>query len=252
MKTAIIIIPSLSQGINPESYLSVCSEKVRDSGYTLLHSASWCDYRSIDMKELITRLSDAIDSFYFFVDFGVNSLMTDLIREYSRRNQFTRSFKKEIKIEISHDINQINLAGILTVLSKKANIPVDILKMKTRKREIVEVRQLYFCRAKECTKSSLKSIGMMVGVDHATVLHGIKHVNDVKDLSARYNEYFGCSPVKGKVLSPGKVETKKDIKPVEPVSNAISHQFVSPFVSPYAGMVSCNNREMHGYREHSL
>lgn len=39
-----------------------------------------------------------------------------------------------------------------------------------------------------------------------------------------------------------------DIKPVLPVSNSISRQFISP----YAGVMSCNDREMHGYREHSL
>lgn len=39
-----------------------------------------------------------------------------------------------------------------------------------------------------------------------------------------------------------------DIKPVLPVSNSISRQFVSP----YAGMVSCNDREYSGYRTHQL
>ena len=54
---------------------------------------------------------------------------------------------------------------------------VDTLQSKTRKRHIVQARQLAMFFAKKFTKASLASIGSQIGKrDHATVLHACKTV----------------------------------------------------------------------------
>lgn len=50
------------------------------------------------------------------------------------------------------------------------------LSFKTRKRNAVYARAVYFKLCKEYTRLSLTDIGASVGVDHATVIHGINNV----------------------------------------------------------------------------
>lgn len=52
---------------------------------------------------------------------------------------------------------------------------------KTRKREIVYMRSIYFKLCRELTFESLDKIGKRVGLDHATVLHGIKIFDTIID-----------------------------------------------------------------------
>ena len=54
------------------------------------------------------------------------------------------------------------------------------MKSKTRKREIVQARQVAMYFSKNLTKSSLATIGSQIGgKDHATVLHACKTVNNL-------------------------------------------------------------------------
>lgn len=90
---------------------------------------------------------------------------------------------------------EISLYDILKDVSNKSGIPIAVLKGemlwegKKRKREVVEARQFYFKRARDKTKHSLARIGLLVGKDHATVLHGIKTVNNA--LLREYEIFFG-------------------------------------------------------------
>ena len=57
-----------------------------------------------------------------------------------------------------------------------------MLQSKTRKREIVQARQISMYFAKRLTKFSLAKIALETGKkDHATCLHGIKTVNNLMD-----------------------------------------------------------------------
>lgn len=71
---------------------------------------------------------------------------------------------------------------IQKVTSDYFNIPIDSLQLKTRKREILQARQIAMYFSKLLTKSSLASIGAQIGnKDHATVLHACKTVNNLYD-----------------------------------------------------------------------
>ena len=58
---------------------------------------------------------------------------------------------------------------------------------KTRKREIVQVRQVAMYLAKKHTESSSSKIGQLIGnKDHATVLHACKIVKDQVDVDKSF------------------------------------------------------------------
>ena len=65
---------------------------------------------------------------------------------------------------------------------------VELMKAKTRKREVVEARQIAMFLAKKHTDLSLKAIGFHFGKrDHSTVIHAITTVNDMMDTDRKFN-----------------------------------------------------------------
>lgn len=66
-------------------------------------------------------------------------------------------------------------------------IPVEHVKSKTRKREVVQARQISMYFAKDLTKASLKNIGSYFGNrDHSTVIHACQTVNDLMETDKRF------------------------------------------------------------------
>lgn len=79
------------------------------------------------------------------------------------------------------------IKNIVEIVARQKRMTPERLKAKTRKREIVEARQLAMYLAKEYTTASLETIGSEIGSkDHATVLHACKVVNN---LQQTYSDY---------------------------------------------------------------
>ncbi|PZX20435.1 chromosomal replication initiator protein [Breznakibacter xylanolyticus] len=77
---------------------------------------------------------------------------------------------------------EISVDYIQKVVCDYYGIDIDEMQSKTRKREIVQARQvaMYFC--KTMTTSSLSAIGSKIGnKDHATVLHACKTINNLQE-----------------------------------------------------------------------
>jgi len=67
---------------------------------------------------------------------------------------------------------------------------IDILQSKSRKRNVVQARQLAMFFAKRFTKASLASIGTQIGKrDHATVLHACKTVGNLSETDRQFKTY---------------------------------------------------------------
>lgn len=80
-----------------------------------------------------------------------------------------------------------DLKTIFVTVSNYFNIDPAVAVKKTRKREIVQVRQVSMYFAKKYTKCSLATIGNEYGgKDHATVLHAVKTVNNLIDTDKRF------------------------------------------------------------------
>jgi len=69
-------------------------------------------------------------------------------------------------------------------------LDVDTLQSKTRKRHVVQARQLAMFFAKKFTKSSLANIGSQIGDrDHATVLHACKTVDNLVSTDKQFKKF---------------------------------------------------------------
>ena len=107
--------------------------------------------------------------------------------------------KKAITIELAkqmidkfvkNTVREVSIDYIQKVVSDYFNLPIELMKSKTRKREVVQARQIAMFFAKSLTKSSLATIGMHCGgKDHATVLHACKTVNNLMETDKRFKIY---------------------------------------------------------------
>jgi len=94
-------------------------------------------------------------------------------------NKLVKNSKRELSIEY-----------ISKVVCDYFNMSVDSLQAKTRKREIVQARQIAMYFSKSLTKYSLASIGAQIGSkDHATILHACKTVNNLIDTDKNFRQF---------------------------------------------------------------
>ena len=64
------------------------------------------------------------------------------------------------------------------------------LNIKSRKKIYVQARAIYYYIAREFTGNSLKSIGEIVGKDHATVLYFLSEITYMRKFDSNFNENF--------------------------------------------------------------
>jgi chromosomal replication initiator protein len=104
------------------------------------------------------------------------------------RKEIDLELAKQALCSIVQDIDvEVNIDYIQKYVSNYFGVSIDLLKAKTRKREIVVARQVAMYLAKEYTNMSLKSIGFHFGNrDHSTVIHAISTVNDMMDTDAKF------------------------------------------------------------------
>lgn len=76
---------------------------------------------------------------------------------------------------------------IVNCVAKRKYLSPDQIRSKTRKREIVEARQIAMSMSKLFTRASLATIGSEIGgKDHATVLHACKTINNLMDTDQKF------------------------------------------------------------------
>ncbi len=105
--------------------------------------------------------------------------------------------KKDLTLEVAREIlskmvkrqqpAELTVEKIQTIVCGHFNISAELLQEKTRRREVVQARQLamYFC--KNYTKASLAHIGSQIGKkDHATVLYACKAVTDLMETDRKF------------------------------------------------------------------
>ncbi|HRN56629.1 MAG TPA: chromosomal replication initiator protein DnaA [Agriterribacter sp.] len=106
--------------------------------------------------------------------------------------------KREIDLELAKKVlrnfvktssREITIETIQKMVCDYFNLPYERLLQKTRKREIVQARQITMYLAKQFTKNSLKTIGEHFGGrDHTTVIHSCQTVKDLMDTDGLFRE----------------------------------------------------------------
>lgn len=173
----------------------------------LLSRFKWGLTTDVQSPDLETRMaiiqskmaSDGIDIpphvveyLAYSVDTNVRELegvLVGLIAQSSllRREVDLEMAKQALRHVISDIDTEVNLDFIQKTIAEHFNLTVELLKDKTRKKEVVEARQLAMFFAKELTPLSLKVIGYgFGGRDHTTVIHSIKEVSKRSEMEAPY------------------------------------------------------------------
>jgi len=94
--------------------------------------------------------------------------------------------KNALKDFIQRPLTTLSIDRVQKLVCEFFGIDQDRLQQKTKKREVVAVRQIamYFCRELDYTH---KAIGLQFGGrDHSTVVHAVKSVNDLIETDPNY------------------------------------------------------------------
>ncbi|MBT8310994.1 MAG: chromosomal replication initiator protein DnaA [Flavobacteriaceae bacterium] len=163
------------QSPNFETRVSILKNKLYRDGVEMPDEI--IDYVAKNIKTNVRELEGAIISLIAQSSFNKKEITIDLAK------QIVEKFVKNTKREVSIDYIQ-------KVVSDYFQMDVDTLQSKTRKRHIVQARQLAMFFAKKFTKASLASIGSQIGQrDHATVLHACKTVDNLASTDKQFRKY---------------------------------------------------------------
>ncbi len=95
--------------------------------------------------------------------------------------------KQMIDKFVKNTTHELSIDFIQKIVCDHFNISVEKISSKTRKRDVVQARQLAMYFSKKLTKSSLASIGLQCGnKDHATVLHACRTVSNLLETDKQY------------------------------------------------------------------
>jgi chromosomal replication initiator protein len=99
--------------------------------------------------------------------------------------------KQMIDKFVKNTAREVSIDYIQKVVCDYFDLPIEMLKSKTRKREVVQARQISMYFSKKMTKSSLASIGAHCGgKDHATVLHACRTVTNLSETDKQFKVYL--------------------------------------------------------------
>nr|WP_297788177.1 chromosomal replication initiator protein DnaA [uncultured Allomuricauda sp.] len=159
-----------------ETRVSILKNKLYRDGVEMPEEI--IDHVAKNIKTNIRELEGAIISLIAQSSFNKREVTLELAQ------QVVEKFVKNTKREVSIDYIQ-------KVVSDYFEMDVATLQSKTRKRHIVQARQLAMFFAKKFTKASLASIGSQIGKrDHATVLHACKTVDNLAETDKQFRKYI--------------------------------------------------------------
>jgi chromosomal replication initiator protein len=150
----------------------------------ILENKMYQDGITID-REVVEYLAHNIDTNVRELE---GALISVLAQASLTRKQIDLPLAKQMmKNFVKNASREISIDYIQKLVCEFYSIPVEAVKSKTRKREIVQARQIAMYFAKDLTKASLKNIGMHFGGrDHSTVIHACQTVNDLMDTDKKF------------------------------------------------------------------
>ena len=136
------------------------------------------DYIAQNVKTNIRELEGVNTSLVAEALFNKKEITLDLAKKAV--DKIVKNIKKEVTVEYIQEI-----------VSEYFQLTVEELQSKTRKRHVVQARQLAMFFAKKYTKLSLANIGKLIGKrDHATVLHACKTVDNLNETDKQFRKFF--------------------------------------------------------------
>ena len=159
-----------------ETRIAILEKKTYNEGVELPKEV--IDYLAYSITTNVRELEGAYISLIAQASLNKKAITLELAKQMI--DKFVKNTAREVSIDY-----------IQKVVCDYFDLPIELLKSKTRKREVVQARQIAMYFAKAMTKSSLATIGMHCGgKDHATVLHACRTVNNLMETDKRFRAYI--------------------------------------------------------------
>ena len=159
-----------------ETRIAILQKKMYGNGIELPNEV--VEYLAYSINTNIREMEGAWTSLLAQASLNKKAITLDLAKQMI--DKFVKNTSREISIDY-----------IQKVVCDYFNLPMEILKSKTRKREVVQARQISMFFSKKMTKASLASIGAHCGgKDHATVLHACRTVTNLSETDKQFKVYL--------------------------------------------------------------
>ncbi len=159
-----------------ETRIAIMEKKMYGSGIEL--PAEVVEYLAYSINTNIREMEGAMTSLLAQASLNKKAITLDLAKQMI--DKFVKNTAREVSIDY-----------IQKVVCDYFDLPIEMLKSKTRKREVVQARQISMYFSKKMTKSSLASIGAHCGgKDHATVLHACRTVTNLSETDKQFRVYL--------------------------------------------------------------
>jgi chromosomal replication initiator protein len=158
-----------------ETRIAIIGKKLYNEGIEMPRDV--VEYLAYSITNNVRELEGALISILAQASLNKKDITIDLAKQII--DKYVKSNNREISIEY-----------IQKVICEYFQLPLDVINSKTRKREVVQARQLAMFFSKKHTKSSLAHIGKQCGnKDHATVLHAVKAINNLAETDKKFRVY---------------------------------------------------------------
>ena len=159
-----------------ETRMAILEKKMYSDGIDMPREV--VEYLAYSITTNVRELEGALISLIAQSSLNKKAITLDLARQMI--DKFVKNTAREVSIDY-----------IQKVVCDYFDLPIELLKSKTRKREIVQARQIAMYFSKKMTKSSLANIGLHCGgKDHATVLHACRTVNNLSETDKHFRKYL--------------------------------------------------------------
>ena len=166
--TADLQVPEL------ETRLAILNRKAADEGLDLPPDV--IDYMARNVKSNIRELEGALVRLM-----ALSTLQTDEVD--------MAMAKTALKDLIHYRPASLSIDRIQQIVCEYFDMDQDLVRAKTRKREVVQPRQIAMFFCKELTQNSLKTIGLQFGGrDHSTVIYANRSVSNQMETNPQYRE----------------------------------------------------------------
>jgi len=158
-----------------ETRIAILQKRLYNDGIEMPQDV--VEYIAYNVNTNVRELEGALISILAQASLNKKAITLELARKMI--DKFVKSTAREISIDF-----------IQKIICDYFNISIDSINSKTRKREIVQARQLAMYFSKKHTKASLATIGLHCGnKDHATVLHACRTVNNLVETDKQFRIY---------------------------------------------------------------
>lgn len=185
MKTTLVLIPDTPAVVNRKAYITDCIKETIALGCLPLMYEFYKEV--LFFTDFLKTSLEQTDKVIIYQDFEQGEALRSVVE--------AQDFKGEIIMANlqNHQKHAMSLEDILREVALKTETQVQQLKDRSRERNVVDARFLFFKRAWVLTGFTLARIGEVVNRDHATVLHGIREIDSVRELQTLYHQHYGDS-----------------------------------------------------------